>query len=248
MFYDFVSLSDPKQGDVSSQRKKNGKVMEMIAKSKLFKNFGRPPIVLPSGDGAAICYKDSYNLPLDLSIELHKKIRRYNQNKNKKDQLQIRIGKNSGTIFIDKGIRTPNYWGIGIIHAKRIMDFGTTNHILLDYTTATELMNLSENYRKCIHHLGEIEIKHGDKIPIYSAYDSNFGNKTNPESIKHQIKPELVEKMGLWILEAINKKDMKPEKFIKILEQKEKSKLEPSLIIRRKAQTKKVKRKGELRK
>ncbi len=221
VFYlDFVSLSDPNLGDTESQIKKIEILFNIITKSKFFKNADKPPIVSHTGDGAAICYLKNPRLPLELAIDLHKKIKIYNNTKQKKQHLQIRIGINSGLIFTTKGIKQkPNYWGRGINNAQRIMSFGTSNHILLDMTTATELISLSEKYRKCIHYLGNVRIKHGEKIPIYSAYDHDFGNKDKPKSLKSQINPDL-ENRGSLILEAIRLSDMTTDQFKKILEKK----------------------------
>ncbi len=242
-YFDFVSLSDPKLGDTKSQIKKLEILFNMITKSKFYKNSKRITIVSHTGDGAAICYLKNPHLLLELAIDLHKKIRIYNKTKKKKQQLQVRIGINSGLIFPNKGIgQKPNYWGRGINNAQRIMSFGTSNHILLDTTTATELISLSEKYGNCIHYLGIVQIKHGEKIPIYSAYDNAFGNKSKPESLKSQISPDLIEKTGRLILEEVSKLEMKPEKFLKMLEQKEKSKLKLSITPIKKLQIKKVKK------
>jgi hypothetical protein len=248
VFYlDFVSLSDPSLGDTESQIKKIEILFNMITKSKFFKNVDKPPIVSHTGDGAAICYLKNPRLPLELAIDLHKKIKSHNNKTKKKQHLQVRIGINSGLIFTTEGIgQKPNYWGRGINNAQRIMSFGTSNHILLDVTTATELISLSEKYRKYIHYLGIVKIKHGEKIPIYSAYDRDFGNKDKPESLKSQISSDS-ENTGSLILEGFRLSDMTKGQLVKILEQKS-TRLKLSRTWAKKSQTRKTKkRRGQLR-
>lgn len=124
------------------------------------------------------------------------------------------------------------------------MSFGSSDHILLDVSTSNELMEISERYRKWIHYLDVVEIKHGEKIPIYSAYDNDFGNKTKPKVFTGKTRPEIIEKTGRLILEQLSRQEMEPKKFLKMLEQKEKSKLKLSLVPIKKPQTKQGKKRG----
>jgi hypothetical protein len=249
LYYDFVSLSDTKLGDTSTQIKKLNNLNQIIRRNKFYKNSKKLLIVLSTGDGGVIISRTDPYLILELVIELHKKLRKYNKTKNKKERLLIRIGINSGTVFPNKGLKQKrDYWGPGIIYAQRVMNFGTSNHILLDASIATELIRFSEKYRRCIHYLGIVEIKHGEKIPIYSTYDHDFGNRTKPKVLKTQISPDLIEKTGSLILEEVSKQEMEPKEFVKMLEQKEKSKLKLSIVPIKKLQTRKVKkRRGRLR-
>jgi hypothetical protein len=138
-------------------------------------------IVLPTGDGMAIGFFQSPELPLNLAIELHRKIGLYNKAKIPTEALRLRIGIHSGPVFVVNDVlENKNVWGPGIIIARRIMDIGNDGHILLSSRVAEDLRELSDEYKKIIKPLHDYTLKHGQRILIYSAYGSDFGNPNMP--------------------------------------------------------------------
>ena len=101
--------------------------------------------------------------------------------------LAVRIGIATGPVFIvNDANNNQNIWGPGIIFARRVMDIGDDNHILLDGGLAHSLMTLDDKYKEIIHYVGDYQIKHGQIIKLYSAYQENiFGNKDNPVKMKY---------------------------------------------------------------
>ena len=80
-----------------------------------------------------------------------------------------------------KGISNSDiFWGPGLILARRVMDFGDDNHILLSPRLAEDLRELSDDYRKIIRPVHDFTIKHGKTLLIYSAYGDDFGNPKHP--------------------------------------------------------------------
>jgi hypothetical protein len=73
-----------------------------------------------------------------------------------------------------------NYWGPGIILARRVMDIGNDWHILIADNLAETLIPLKEEYRKIIRPIGNYQIKHNQGIKLYSAYADDFGNADLP--------------------------------------------------------------------
>jgi hypothetical protein len=47
-----------------------------------------------------------------------------------------------------------------------------------------QLKPLYEEYRNNIRLIGSYEIKHGEKINVYSAYSDDYGNPELPEKFK----------------------------------------------------------------
>ena len=146
-------------------------------------------IVLPTGDGMAIGFLLNPELPLKLSIQLHQKLRSYNHSKkSNEDLISVRIGISSGPIFIVSDINgNQNVWGPGIIVARRVMDLGDNMHILLADPLADQLIALKDEYRTIIKPLTNYEIKHGQKITLYSAYSEEFGNPNLPTKVNASI-------------------------------------------------------------
>ena len=123
-------------------------------------------------------------LPLHLSMELHEQIHQYNQDKKPEDRIGVRIGLNSGSVFISKDINdNKNLWGPGIVIARRVMDIGDDSHILIADRLAEELISLRDEYRTIIKPISDYTIKHGQTIKLYSAYSKDFGNPSLPEKV-----------------------------------------------------------------
>lgn len=224
-FVDTISLSDRKLGSTEVQSQKLEILFRLITNSPIFKKVIDSAIISHTGDGVAICFKSNPRLPLELAIDLHKKLYKYNKNKMKKEKIEVRIGINSGIILEMKGVgNRDNYWGRGLIHAQRIMSIGDANHILITATTAKELIEISDKYKENILHVGNIEIKHGEVIPVYSAFGKEFGNKNTPNFIKQQQTRE-IEESGRLIIEALKKNEINPKYFLELIKQSKQSEL-----------------------
>ena len=180
-FTDIVGLSDPRMS-TKTQIKKIEVLNKFIKEWTPFKTMSNDSlIVLPTGDGMAIGFFQSPELPLNLAIELHRKIGLYNKAKIPTEALRLRIGIHSGPVFVVNDVlENKNVWGPGIIIARRIMDIGNDGHILLSSRVAEDLRELSDEYKKIIKPLHDYTLKHGQRILIYSAYGSDFGNPNMP--------------------------------------------------------------------
>ena len=185
-FVDVVGLSDPSLS-VRRQIEKIEALNNLIGHCETFKKASDKR-VLPTGDGMAIGFMSSPESPLQLGIELHQALKKYNTHTSKEDGsfLGVRIGLASGSVFIVNDVNSnQNIWGPGIIFARRVMDVGDGGHILLAGPLAESLLTLDDKYRSMINLLGDFQVKHGQIIKIYSAYSPNeFGNSAIPARFK----------------------------------------------------------------
>lgn len=185
-FVDVVGLSDPALS-VRRQIEKIEALNDMIGHCDTFKKASDKR-VLPTGDGMAIGFMLSPESPLQLGIDLHQALKKYNSHTSKEDGsfLDVRIGLASGSVFIVNDVNSnQNIWGPGIIFARRVMDVGDGGHILLAGPLAESLLALDDKYRGMINLLGDFQVKHGQVIKIYSAYSPNeFGNTAIPARFK----------------------------------------------------------------
>jgi archaellum biogenesis ATPase FlaH len=183
-FIDIVGLSSPNLS-VRKQIEKIEFLNNFIISSEIFrKNSDKK--VLPTGDGMAIGFTSNPEAPLNLSIQLHDKLKKHNIGKDNESSLAVRIGIASGPVFIvNDANNNQNIWGPGIIFARRVMDIGDNNHILIDGSLAHSLITLDDKYKEIIQYIGDYQIKHGQIIKLYSAYQENkFGNKDIPVKMK----------------------------------------------------------------
>ena len=186
-FTDIVGLSDPRMS-TKTQIKKIEMLNKLIKECIAFKTTSKDSLlVLPTGDGMVIGFFQSPELPLNLAMELHRKIGLYNKGKIPTEALRLRIGIHSGPVFVVNDVlENKNIWGPGIILSRRIMDIGNDGHILLSSRIAEDLRELSDEYKKIIKPLHDYTLKHGQKILIYSAHGKDFGNPNIPIGNSHQ--------------------------------------------------------------
>ena len=178
-FIDIVGLSDPSYS-VTKQREKIENLNNLIISCDAF-NQDDKKIILPTGDGMVIGFLLNPELPFQLSIQLHQKLRDYNAEKNNGDVIGVRIGLNSGSVFTVNDVKNnQNYWGPGIILARRIMDMGNNLHILIADILAEALIALKDEYKTSIKSIGTYQVKHGQSIKLYSAFSKDFGNPEIP--------------------------------------------------------------------
>jgi archaellum biogenesis ATPase FlaH len=183
-FIDIVGLSSPTLS-VRKQIEKIEFLNNFIISSEIFqKNIDKK--ILPTGDGMAIGFTSNPEAPLNLSMQLHARLKKHNIGKDDESSLAVRIGIASGPVFIvNDANNNQNIWGPGIIFARRVMDIGDNNHILIDGGLAQSLITLDDKYKDIIHYIGDYQIKHGQIIKLYSAYQENkFGNKDIPVKMK----------------------------------------------------------------
>ena len=186
-FTDIVAASDPKKTALDQARNiiLLNKLIEM---SDTFKQ--RDPdttLVLPTGDGMAIGFDDTPEKPLNLAIEVHKGVNRYNKSRKKDDQVALRIGLESGPVYIIKDLNgNENVWGPGIIMSRRVMDLAEKMNILASANFANQVKMLKPEYRQILHPIGDYQIKHSGQIFIYNIYTDEIGNKKPPSKDKRQ--------------------------------------------------------------
>lgn len=184
-FIDIVGLSNP----LLSVEKQIRKIEDLNALIGSCEAYGRVPkdkkIVLPTGDGMAVGFLINPELPLQLSMQLHRKLHAFNAKATSDKAIGVRIGLSSGPVFVVNDVNNnQNVWGPGIILARRVMDLGDDGHIMLADNIAEALMNLKDEYRKVIRPISSgHRIKHGQMIKLYSAYSQDFGNPSVPARV-----------------------------------------------------------------
>ena len=140
-----------------------------------------------------IGFNDSPEKPLRLAIELHKNIIKYNGLRKGKQKLSIRIGMDTGPVYFIKDVTgKENFWGPGIIMARRVMDLARPMQILASSRIANDIRKLSTEYKLLLHNIGDYKIKHGEKISIFNIYGSGLGNKLSPGGKLEGIKDDQV--------------------------------------------------------
>jgi hypothetical protein len=178
-FTDIVSSS---KDDVATkdQARKIIALNSMVSMTTTFQKRDAQCKILPTGDGFAIGFTDSPESPLALAIELHKLLDRYNVSLKKDERIEIRIGLDSGPVYLFNDLNQyENVWGPGIIMARRAMDLGESMHIIATDNYANSIRNLKQEYRKFFVELGYFDTKHKE-ILIYNVVGDGFGNKKIP--------------------------------------------------------------------
>lgn len=184
-FIDIVGLSDPSLS-VEKQIKKIESLNRFISACDAVARTPKDKrIILPTGDGMAIGFLVNPELPLQLSMQLHRKLDAFNRNASGDDKIGVRIGLSAGPVFVVSDVNNnQNVWGPGIIAARRVMDIGDDRHILISGNLAEELVDLKDEYRSAIKLVSaDFKIKHGQAIKVYSAFSRDYGNPQPPTKL-----------------------------------------------------------------
>ena len=131
---------------------------------------------LATGDGMALVFYHSPEDPVECALEISRAI------KEQHSKLQLRMGVHSGPVsgVVDVNGR-GNVAGAGINTAQRVMDCGDAGHILLSKRVAEDLEQF-KHWRPHLYHIGECEVKHGERIEIVNLFTAELGNSERPKS------------------------------------------------------------------
>ena len=137
---------------------------------------------IPTGDGMALIFYNSPEQPVECAVEISRVLRHH-------PDLPVRMGVHSGPVSAVTDVNDRvNAAGVGINLAQRLMDCGDAGHILLSKRVAEDLQQ-NGRWRPHLHDLGEVEVKHGERVHVFNFYTDDAGNSDPPKKLI-QTKPE----------------------------------------------------------
>src|SRR6202047_4480940 len=174
LFIDIVAYSKMATDDQRAVIEKLNHIVECTAGFTRDETENRL-LKLATGDGMALIFYHSPEDPVECALEIGRAIKEQHSN------LQLRMGVHSGPVsgVVDVNGRA-NVAGAGINTAQRGMDCGDAGHILLSKRVAEDLEQF-KHWRPHLFHLGECEVKHGDKIDIVNLFTAELGNSERPK-------------------------------------------------------------------
>jgi class 3 adenylate cyclase/tRNA A-37 threonylcarbamoyl transferase component Bud32 len=134
-------------------------------------------IRLPTGDGISLVFFGDPEAPVRCALDIAYGLKSC-------PEVKLRMGIHSGLVYRMADINTNmNVAGGGINIAQRVMDCGDAGHILVSKRVADDLIQLAR-WAPCLHDLGEAEVKHGVRVPIFNLYTDEVGNPEIPAKLK----------------------------------------------------------------
>src|SRR4051795_1685756 len=131
---------------------------------------------IPTGDGMALIFHDSPEQPVECAVEISRVLKHH-------PDLPVRMGVHSGPVSAVTDVNgRVNAAGVGINVAQRLMDCGDAGHILLSKRVAEDLQQ-NGRWRPHLHDLGEVKVKHGDRIHVFNFYTDDAGNSDRPQKV-----------------------------------------------------------------
>jgi class 3 adenylate cyclase len=154
------------QQDLNDVVRQTDQVREAEAEGKLVR--------LPTGDGMALVFSTNPEAPVECALEISKALQSH-------PEIKLRMGIHSGAVnsIADVNDRS-NVAGAGINIAQRVMDCGDAGHILLSKHVADDLAQY-RRWQPHLHDLGEVEVKHTNRLHIFNLYTDELGNRKVPE-------------------------------------------------------------------
>jgi TolB-like protein/class 3 adenylate cyclase len=134
-------------------------------------------ITIPTGDGMALVFYNTPEAPVECALEISRTVKEH-------PELRLRMGVHSGPVsgVVDVSGRA-NIAGAGINIAQRVMDCGDGEHILLSKHVAEDLEQYG-HWKRCLHDLGEAEVKHGAHVSVVNLYTEELGNPEVPQKFR----------------------------------------------------------------
>ncbi|MEY2545855.1 MAG: hypothetical protein QOG48_972 [Verrucomicrobiota bacterium] len=182
---------------IDAQTKLMAELNDVVRQSTRFRvaDAAGKLIRLPTGDGMALVFFSSEpEAAMECAVEIATALKaRANltgltgQVANEEEgvrEIKARMGIHSGPVnrVVDLN-EQPNVAGAGIDIAQRVMDCGDAGHILLSKRIAYDLAPLSR-WNAHLYELGEMEVKHGEKISLVNFHNDAVGNAEVPLKIK----------------------------------------------------------------
>ena len=131
---------------------------------------------IPTGDGMALIFYNSPEQPVECAVEISRVLRHHRD-------LPVRMGVHSGPVSAVTDVNDRvNAAGVGINLAQRLMDCGDAGHILLSKRVAEDLQQ-NGRWRPHLHDLGEVEVKHGERVHVFNLYTDEAGNSDLPKRV-----------------------------------------------------------------
>jgi TolB-like protein/class 3 adenylate cyclase len=131
---------------------------------------------LPTGDGMVLVFTNNPEAPVECALEISKSLQIHSK-------LKVRMGIHSGPVNPVADVNDQsNLAGAGINVAQRVMSCGDAGHILLSKSFAEHLEHYAY-WRSHLHDLGEVEVKHGVRIPVVNLYTDQLGNAALPTKL-----------------------------------------------------------------
>ena len=179
-FMDIVAYSKK----TTEEQKKACKDLGAIIKSTMqFKtaNALEKLIILPTGDGMVLGFFTYLEDAMNCAITVAKAV------KNRPD-LQMRMGVHCGNVIPMEDINgNLNISGDGINYAQRVMDAGESNHLLV---SSNVMLKYDRPSYVLVNDLGDVVVKHGVVMHLYSLHGSDFGNKEFPSTRVKKAEPK----------------------------------------------------------
>jgi len=166
---------------VNEQREIVERLNQVVRKTPQFRKSDAAGklIRIPVGDGMALVFFQTPEEPVQCAMEIARALKNH-------PQIRLRMGVHSGPVDQLKDVnKRVNVAGVGINVAQRVMSFADAGHILLSKRVAEDLAQ-DRHWHPLLHDLGEIELKHGDKIGIVNLYGEDVGNAQSPERLKQR--------------------------------------------------------------
>src|SRR5438552_3517129 len=174
LFIDIVAYSKMAMDDQRAAIEKLNQIVQSTDEYRKAESENRL-LKIATGDGMALIFYRSPEDPVECALEISRALKEQHSN------LRLRMGVNSGPLsgVVDVNGRA-NVAGAGINIAQRVMDCGDAGHILLSKRVAEDLQQF-KHWRPHLYHLGECEVKHGDKIDIVNLFTAELGNSERPK-------------------------------------------------------------------
>ncbi len=157
------------------QKKVTDELIDFVKGTKSFQTAQRQGklIILPTGDGMALVFFNKVNEAFKCMVDVGRMTHKHTR-------IGLRNGLYSGAVVPVKDINdNPNVSGAGINMAQRCMDAGDNDHLIISDEVYQYVNSMSIHGLK-FDDWGQVKVKHGTTLHLWTAYGNNFGRNEFP--------------------------------------------------------------------
>lgn len=195
LFMDLVGYSklpNERQPEILEQLKDTVKASAEFVRARNAKSVLTPW----SGDGMALIFFGDTEAAARSALEISRALLSY-------PKIKLRIGVHSGPVEKIKDLNdTENAAGKGINIAARVMTCGDAGHILVSKRVVDDLAAYTQ-WQPLLHDLGEVKVKHGERVHLFNLYTDELGNPELPQKIKRSMQVAFLMKAAAAVLAII---------------------------------------------
>jgi len=181
-----LGVADRQSGAPDEQQRLMHQLFEAVRSAPKFKRCqsGKDVVLLASKRDLAVVFFDSPESAACCALELVSPLARV-------PAAKIRLGLHTGPVNCDSAADPPHVSGNSLEVARRVMECGSSGHILLS-NAAADLLKQFGRWNEMLQHVGDLQFSKEIQLRVFNLCKGGLGNHAIPECFLYA-EPEITD-------------------------------------------------------